>query len=29
VDSCNFAENQEHLSVVLDKINAQLNGLFK
>jgi len=29
VDTCNFAENQEHLSVVIDKVNAELHGLFR
>ena len=29
VDNHNFPENPEHLSVVIDKINAQLHGLFK
>jgi deoxyadenosine/deoxycytidine kinase len=29
IDSCNFAENQEHLSLVIDKVSAQLHGLFK
>jgi deoxyadenosine/deoxycytidine kinase len=28
VDNHNFPENPEHLSVVIDKINAQLHGLF-
>ena len=29
VDNHNFPENPEHLSVVIDKINAQIHGLFK
>ena len=28
VDNHNFPENPEHLSVVIDKINAQIHGLF-
>jgi deoxyadenosine/deoxycytidine kinase len=28
VDNLNFPENPEHLSVVIDKINAQIHGLF-
>ena len=28
VDNINFIDNQEHLSVVLDKVNAEVNGLF-
>jgi deoxyadenosine/deoxycytidine kinase len=28
VDANNFSENKEHLSEVIDKINAQLHGLF-
>jgi deoxyadenosine/deoxycytidine kinase len=28
VDSYNFSENQEHLSTVIDKVNAELHGLF-
>jgi deoxyadenosine/deoxycytidine kinase len=28
VDNLNFIENPEHLSVVIDKINAQIHGLF-
>ncbi|MDR0725235.1 MAG: deoxynucleoside kinase [Prevotellaceae bacterium] len=28
VDSVNFSENSEDLSIVIDKVNAQLNGLF-
>ncbi|MDR1592890.1 MAG: deoxynucleoside kinase [Prevotellaceae bacterium] len=28
VNSVNFSENSEDLSIVIDKINAQLNGLF-
>jgi deoxyadenosine/deoxycytidine kinase len=28
VDSINFSENSEDLSIVIDKINAQTNGLF-
>jgi deoxyadenosine/deoxycytidine kinase len=28
VDSVNFSENSEDLSIVIDKINAQVNGLF-
>jgi deoxyadenosine/deoxycytidine kinase len=28
VDSINFSENVEDLSIVIDKINARLNGLF-
>ena len=28
VDNHNFVDNPEHLSLVLDKINAQINGLF-
>ncbi len=28
VDHYNFVDNPEHLSYVLDKINAQINGLF-
>ncbi len=29
VDNHNFPENPEHLSVVIDKINAEIHGLFK
>jgi deoxyadenosine/deoxycytidine kinase len=29
VDNCNFTEKPEDLSAVIDKINAQLHGLFK
>jgi deoxyadenosine/deoxycytidine kinase len=28
VDLINFSENSEDLSIVIDKVNAQLNGLF-
>jgi len=28
VDNYNFPENNEHLSFVIDKINAQIHGLF-
>jgi deoxyadenosine/deoxycytidine kinase len=28
IDNHNFPENPEHLSVVIDKINAQIHGLF-
>jgi deoxyadenosine/deoxycytidine kinase len=28
VDMINFSENSEDLSIVIDKVNAQLNGLF-
>lgn len=28
VDNVNFIDNQEHLSIVIDKVNAELNGLF-
>ncbi len=28
VDQYNFSENQENLSIVIDKINAEINGLF-
>jgi deoxyadenosine/deoxycytidine kinase len=28
VDSINFSENSEDLSIVIDKVNAHLNGLF-
>jgi deoxyadenosine/deoxycytidine kinase len=28
VDELNFSENSEDLSIVIDKINAQINGLF-
>jgi deoxyadenosine/deoxycytidine kinase len=28
VDSINFSENPEDLSIIIDKINAQINGLF-
>ena len=28
VDTHNFSENQESLSIVIDKINAEINGLF-
>jgi deoxyadenosine/deoxycytidine kinase len=29
VDELNFSENSEDLSIVIDKINAQINGLFE
>lgn len=28
VDNINFSENQEHLGMVIEKVNAQINGLF-
>jgi deoxyadenosine/deoxycytidine kinase len=28
IDDINFAENPEHLGMVINKINAELNGLF-
>jgi len=28
VDNCKFHENSEHLGVVIDKVNAELHGLF-
>jgi deoxyadenosine/deoxycytidine kinase len=28
IDDINFAENPEHLGMVINKINGELNGLF-